>query len=275
MARKTKEDALATRALILDAAERVFHLRGVSRTSLQEIAKDAGLTRGAIYWHFENKGELFHAMMERVTLPMMARMTEVTPGDEDQPLEKIRRNTASALRQVVHDPQVRRVFEIAMDLHKQGETEYAICIVQQTMLKRGDDLTITPAFKTLVDKDLVYEGKRVILYCPRCATPLSNFEIAMDNSYKDREDDSVYVKFELRDHPGDAQEGHPGEGHRAAQGQGEPRRGGGRRREARQADIVSAGREAQARRQAARRDAVAAAIRVHRRRERQLRRKGG
>jgi len=113
MARKTKEDALATRELILDAAERVFHQRGVSRTSLQEIAKDAGLTRGAIYWHFENKGELFHAMMERVTLPMMARMTEITPDDEARPMDKIRRNTASALQQIAHDPQVRRVFEIA------------------------------------------------------------------------------------------------------------------------------------------------------------------
>lgn len=114
MARRTKEEALATRELILDAAERVFHQRGVSRTSLQEIAKDAGLTRGAIYWHFENKGELFHAMMERVTLPMMARLTEITAEDEGRPLEKIRRNTATALHQVVHDPQVRRVFEIAM-----------------------------------------------------------------------------------------------------------------------------------------------------------------
>jgi TetR/AcrR family acrAB operon transcriptional repressor len=113
MARKTKEDAQVTRALILDAAERVFHRRGVSRTTLQEIAQEAGLTRGAIYWHFENKGELFHAMMERVTLPMMARMTEIAPGDQERPLEKIRRNTASALQQIVHDDQVRRVFEIA------------------------------------------------------------------------------------------------------------------------------------------------------------------
>ena len=40
-------------------------------------------------------------------------------------------------------------------------------------------------FKGLFDKDLVYEGRKVILYCPRCATPLSNFEIAMDNSYKE------------------------------------------------------------------------------------------
>lgn len=51
------------------------------------------------------------------------------------------------------------------------------------------------AFKTLSDKGLVYEGRRVILYCPRCATPLSNFEIAMDNSYKDVVDNSLYVKF--------------------------------------------------------------------------------
>lgn len=54
------------------------------------------------------------------------------------------------------------------------------------------------AFKTLDQKKLVYEGKRVILYCPRCATPLSNFEIAMDNSYKDVEDNSLYVKFKRK-----------------------------------------------------------------------------
>jgi TetR/AcrR family acrAB operon transcriptional repressor len=114
MARRTKEEAQATRELILDAAERVFHQRGVSRTSLQEIAKEAGLTRGAIYWHFENKSELFQAMMERVTLPMMVRMSAVAPEDEQWPLEKIRRNTIDAFRQVVHEPQVRRVFEIAM-----------------------------------------------------------------------------------------------------------------------------------------------------------------
>jgi isoleucyl-tRNA synthetase len=53
------------------------------------------------------------------------------------------------------------------------------------------------AFKQLVDKSLVYEGRKVILYCPRCATPLSNFEIAMDNSYKEIEDNSVYVMFKV------------------------------------------------------------------------------
>ncbi len=54
------------------------------------------------------------------------------------------------------------------------------------------------AFKTMYEKGLTYEGRRVILYCPRCATPLSNFEIAMDNSYKDVEDNSVYVLFKVK-----------------------------------------------------------------------------
>ena len=49
MVRRTKEDALATRNRILDTAECVFERRGVSRTSLNEIALAAGVTRGAIY----------------------------------------------------------------------------------------------------------------------------------------------------------------------------------------------------------------------------------
>lgn len=53
-------------------------------------------------------------------------------------------------------------------------------------------------FQQLFDKGLVYQGRKVVMYCPRCATPLSNFEIAMDNSYKDVEDNSVYVKFKLK-----------------------------------------------------------------------------
>jgi len=58
------------------------------------------------------------------------------------------------------------------------------------------------AFKTLYEKDLVYQGKRVILYCPRCSTPLSNFEIAMDNSYQEINDTSTIYKFPVKDQKG-------------------------------------------------------------------------
>ncbi|MBL8522861.1 MAG: TetR family transcriptional regulator, partial [Betaproteobacteria bacterium] len=70
MVRRTKEEAQETRNRLLDTAEHVFNERGVSRTSLAEIAEAAGVTRGAIYWHFKNKLDLFNAMMERVILPV-------------------------------------------------------------------------------------------------------------------------------------------------------------------------------------------------------------
>jgi TetR/AcrR family acrAB operon transcriptional repressor len=72
VARRTKEEALATRNRLLDAAELLFQAQGVSQTTLQQIAQQAGATRGAIYWHFKDKADLFNAMMERVILPLEA-----------------------------------------------------------------------------------------------------------------------------------------------------------------------------------------------------------
>jgi isoleucyl-tRNA synthetase len=53
------------------------------------------------------------------------------------------------------------------------------------------------AFKTLWDKGLIYEGFRVIAYCWRCETPLSNTETRMDDVYRDRQDPALTVAFEL------------------------------------------------------------------------------
>ncbi len=53
------------------------------------------------------------------------------------------------------------------------------------------------AFKTLHDKGLVYEGFRVLAYCWRCETPLSNTETRMDDVYRDRHDPTLTVWFEL------------------------------------------------------------------------------
>lgn len=64
MARKTKQQARETRQLILDVALRLFSQQGVSSTSLATIAKAAGVTRGAIYWHFKNKSDLFNEIWE-------------------------------------------------------------------------------------------------------------------------------------------------------------------------------------------------------------------
>lgn len=114
MARKTKEEAQATRSRILDAAEQVFQARGVSRTSLQDVAAAAGVTRGAVYWHFHDKGDVFNAMMDRVILPM-EEASAALDGDNGQPvLPALRERLATVLANVAQDAQVRRVLEIAV-----------------------------------------------------------------------------------------------------------------------------------------------------------------
>ncbi|QDX81626.1 hypothetical protein B9N43_10400 [Denitratisoma sp. DHT3] len=62
MARRRKEEADQTRSRILEAAERVFLARGVSLASMDEIARNAGVTRGAIYWHFTGKRDILNVL---------------------------------------------------------------------------------------------------------------------------------------------------------------------------------------------------------------------
>jgi TetR/AcrR family transcriptional regulator, acrAB operon repressor len=111
MARRTKEDALATRHCLLDAAERVFQSKGVSATSLADIATAAGTSRGAIYWHFKDKAALYNAMIERVSLPLEHAIAGA-PGRCD-PLTSLRQAIMAALDKTANDPQTRRVFEVA------------------------------------------------------------------------------------------------------------------------------------------------------------------
>ncbi len=65
--RRKKEDSEQTRLRILKAAQNVFAKNGVSRTTQEQIATAAGVTRGAIYWHFANKLEVFFAMREQIS----------------------------------------------------------------------------------------------------------------------------------------------------------------------------------------------------------------
>jgi TetR/AcrR family acrAB operon transcriptional repressor len=113
MARRTKEEAAATRDSILDAAEKLFVEQGVSRTTLQHIATQAGVTRGAIYWHFDDKGALFNAMMERATLPFECALNVLGKADAAHVLDDLREFIVDIFRVTETNPQARRVFEIA------------------------------------------------------------------------------------------------------------------------------------------------------------------
>ena len=109
MARKTKEEAQATRESILDAAETVFLDKGVSAATLEQIAREAGVTRGAVYWHFKNKEDLLLAMRERTDLPLSELMRRAEPGAEDNPVEQIRSACRCALRRLATDQTFRNV----------------------------------------------------------------------------------------------------------------------------------------------------------------------
>ncbi len=57
------------------------------------------------------------------------------------------------------------------------------------------------ALSEINKKGMLYEGRKVLLYCPRCETPLAKAEIAMDNSYKDVTEEAVTVEFKLKNDP--------------------------------------------------------------------------
>lgn len=115
MVRKTKEDAELTRQRIIYAAREVFLVRGVSRTTMEHIAAQAGVTRGAVYWHFNNKIDLFHAMREQVFLPLIDRMddTLLVEGSED-PLTRIENFLCGTIQMLNDSAETRQIYEIMM-----------------------------------------------------------------------------------------------------------------------------------------------------------------
>jgi len=136
MVRRTKADALATRHQILDAAEAEFLARGVAHTRLQDVAAAAGVTRGAIYWHFQDKAELFNAMMERAFLPCEGAAERALTVAGDNPLAQLHEMAVAPLRVLAESEQVQRVFRIAMH-----QTEYTaeLAPVQERYLEGSGD----------------------------------------------------------------------------------------------------------------------------------------
>ncbi len=113
MVRKTKEEAQETRSAILDAAELVFKENGVSRTSLAEIATAAGVTRGAVYWHFKNKADLFDAMIQRVFGMMEEKLAELQCDTDANPVDSLGDLARHFVDRVANDPRYFRLLEIS------------------------------------------------------------------------------------------------------------------------------------------------------------------
>ena len=111
--RRTKEDAARTRAAIMDAALTCFERHGLAASTLDQIAAEAGVTKGAIYWHFKGKLEIFRAIREEVTLPMLDRAdTSLLHGGERPPLERIEAYLLGVVQLLRTDKRMRRTLSV-------------------------------------------------------------------------------------------------------------------------------------------------------------------
>ncbi len=115
MARKTKEDTQRTYHALLDAATGLFIRQGVAKTTLSQIASDAGMTRGAIYWHFDNKDAVVQALWERnadrLHQAFSEMLEQIVPP---HPALNFRQALKHMLQGVVSDPEVGQVIRIVM-----------------------------------------------------------------------------------------------------------------------------------------------------------------
>jgi TetR/AcrR family transcriptional regulator, acrAB operon repressor len=112
---KRQRQALVTRNKILDSAEVEFFRRGTDRTSLDDVAHAAGMTRGAIYAHFENKMALLDALFERAALPLDPFTVPLHVATESA-VERLRKDLEVRLRDVLRIGPKRRLYGIAFSV---------------------------------------------------------------------------------------------------------------------------------------------------------------
>lgn len=112
MAKKTKAEALKTRQLLLETAIAQFAARGVTNTTLNDIADAAQVTRGAIYWHFENKVQLFNEIW--LQQPALSDLIGIEPNAEweSNPLRLIRERLIRGLQYIATNPRQRALMQI-------------------------------------------------------------------------------------------------------------------------------------------------------------------
>lgn len=163
MARRTKAEAETTRIAILDAAEVLFYQQGVSRTTLEKIAVAANVTRGAIYWHFQNKADLFNAMLERVRLPFQHLLDEVDNNPSADPFEQVRKLMVSGLKLIASSEQHHRVLTIVFHRCEYID-ELNPAVTKQDELDEQAVAVLQRAFERAAQAGTLRDG-----VCPRLA----------------------------------------------------------------------------------------------------------
>jgi len=149
--RRTKEDAEKTRQTVLEAALKLFSRDGYSLTTLSRIAKEAGCSRGPIYWHFENKDDLYEAVLSYSQEPLEALVAECAEM-QDTPVEAMDRFIEQWLGLLANNRQYRQSFEILLN-----KTELTDAMTRTLKRERALTKSIIALFQTLVER-AVEEG---------------------------------------------------------------------------------------------------------------------
>lgn len=155
MVRKTKEEAQETRENILDAATKIFDERGIMQTSLEDIAVAAGVTRGAVYWHFKNKVDIFAALHERKHTSFMQIMADSLAATGTNPLGQLCETVIRLFEDLTEDNlQTCRIF--ALRCEYSGDFEPFL----ESYNKGDDDVLamIVQFFEKASRQGALYEG---------------------------------------------------------------------------------------------------------------------
>jgi len=150
MARRTKTEAEVTRQKLLDAAAEVFREHGVAHSTLAEVAAAAGVTRGAVYWHFRDKAHLFDALCEREQLPMEAMLACAGEVRQKDPLRALRTLAVDGLMRLATNARTQAVFDVIF--HKcEFAAEFASVAGRRHATDRGCLAHVERLLKQAVD----------------------------------------------------------------------------------------------------------------------------
>ena len=111
--KRTKEEAAITREQLLSKALTAFSKKGYAATSLEDIAREAEVTRGAIYWHFGSKAELYNTLIREYSSRGGAIMQQAA-AEGGTLVDILRRVFVRQLQAVEEDTALRALMELQL-----------------------------------------------------------------------------------------------------------------------------------------------------------------
>lgn len=118
--RRTKQEAEETRETILATAERLFLEHGVEAVSLEQITQAAGITRGAVQWHFQNKPGLLYALLDRMGSPLEQLVDRLQVDDTAAPLQALIAETNEQIARLQWQPERKQLCAYLLNVASLG-----------------------------------------------------------------------------------------------------------------------------------------------------------